>query len=247
MTAGNKRLTQRLIAIIVIVAILDVIGISPVVMIFFLVVGFLVWRAVQRSENQETGRVFDFYISADEILRDEERHWYGFEITEIISRGEQAFHSMPDPPPLIYFALGALCHRREDYHTAAEYLAYVVEDELSEERRRAVPSPELRRYVRMLRKIEREPSMAPQETAAVRSLERIRRHRAANLLAESRERLLAVSGSVQSKGSKRPAADSNSAVGLDLALRSDRPLSSIIAPPPIAEVLADVYQEDKAN
>ena len=110
MSSGSKRLAQRLIAIVVIVAILDVIGISPTVIVFFLVAGYLIWHVVRRSENQETERVFDFYILADEILRDDERHWYGFEIGEVIKRGEQALHSVPDPPPLIHFALGALYH-----------------------------------------------------------------------------------------------------------------------------------------
>ena len=34
--------------------------------------------------------MFDFYIAADAILRDEERRWYGFEIAEVIEHGEFA-------------------------------------------------------------------------------------------------------------------------------------------------------------
>src|SRR5437879_10369124 len=44
MTTAGKKLTQRVIAIVEIVAVLDRIGISPTVIVFFVVAGFLVWR-----------------------------------------------------------------------------------------------------------------------------------------------------------------------------------------------------------
>ena len=181
MSSGSKRLAQRLIAIVVIVAILDVIGISPTVIVFLVLAGFLLWRIVRRSENQEAGRVFDFYISADEILRNQERHWYGFEISEVIDLGERVLHSMPDPPPLVHFTMGALYHRVGDYESAVAHLANVVKDELSEEHQRALPSPQLRRYVQTMRNIEREPAAAPQALAALRGLERARRRAGALL------------------------------------------------------------------
>src|SRR5256885_16269227 len=114
MTAGNKKLTQKIVAVIVIVTLLDMVGVSPIVMIFFTGVGFLIWRAAQRAENRETERIFDFYLSADEILREKERHWYGFEIAEGIETGERGVHSKPAPPAPGNFALRALYYKAAD-------------------------------------------------------------------------------------------------------------------------------------
>src|SRR5919205_4529528 len=188
MNNKGKEAAQRLLAIII-VAMLGVMGIPFSVIIFFATVTFFIWRAVQHTEHQETGRVFEFYIAANDVIRDEERHWFGFEIAEVIERGERVLHSMSDPPPLVYFSLGALYHKAGDHEAATEHLSYIVENDLSDERHRVAPTPELRRYVQILRKLEREPALAPQTMAAIRSLDRARHHRAAFLLAESRERL----------------------------------------------------------
>jgi hypothetical protein len=241
MSWATKRLAQKLIAIFVIVAILGVIGFSTAIIIFFLIVGVVFWRTVRRSENQETERVFEFYIAADEVLRDEGRQWYGFEIAEVIDSGEKVVLSLPDCPPLIRFALGALCHRVSDYETAVEHLSWLTEDWFSNEVHQTSPSPQLRRYVETLRRIEREPAMAPQTLAAVRNLERSRRKRAADLLAESRERLKDPSTQCHTT------AHSVSAEGAKTErTRKAKPLSLITAPPPISEVLHEIYQsEDK--
>src|SRR5690348_9662883 len=96
---------------------------------------------------------------------------------------------IPDAPPLSYYALGALYHRLGNHQATVEYLSRVVEDELCEETHRTHPSPQLRRYVMMLRRIEYQPSSAPQTLAAIRSLERARQRNAAKLLVEERELL----------------------------------------------------------
>jgi hypothetical protein len=160
MNNKGKEAAQRLLAIIVIMAMLGVMGIPFSVIIFFATVTFFIWRAVQHTEHQETGRIFEFYIAANDVLRDEERHWFGFEIAEVIERGESILRSMSDPPPLIYFSLGALYHKAGDHEAAAEHLSYIVENDLSDERHRLSPSAELRRYVHILRKLEREPAVA---------------------------------------------------------------------------------------
>jgi hypothetical protein len=240
-----------LLAIIVIVAMLVVMGIPPSVVVFFAIVTYFIWRAVQRSEHQETGRVFEFYISANDILRDEERRWYGFEIAEVIDRGERVLHSMADPPPLIYFALGALYNYAGDHEAAAEHLSYVVENDLSDERHRLSPSPELRRYVHILRKLEREPAEAPQTMAAIRSLDRARRNRAATLLAESRERLNMIPALASPQQHQQHLADSPVRHATANAAEPNRQpapgrrQSAHVPPPPIAEVLRDVYEEEK--
>ena len=228
MTAGNKKLTQKIVAVIVIVTLLDMVGVSPIVMIFFTGVGFLIWRAAQRAENRETERIFDFYLSADEILREKERHWYGFEIAEVIETGERVLNSMPDPPPLSNFALGALYHKVADYEATAEHLLQVG----------VVVGPQT------LRRIERQPAVAPQVLAAVRSLERGRERSAAQLLAESRERLSGDFSRTKQNPSDSFAAESSVSIREAVSDPFARSLSAITAPPPICEVLHDVYQDE---
>jgi hypothetical protein len=242
MSNKGRDSAQRLLAIIVIIAMLAVMGIPVSVIVFFAIVTYFIWRAVQRTEHQETGRVFEFFISANDILRDEERRWFGFEIAEVIERGERVLHTMTDPPPLVYFALGALYHHAGDHEAAVEHLSYVMENDLSDERHRNAPSQELRRYVHILRKLEREPAEAPQTMAAIRSLERTRRNFGAALLNESRERL----NLIPSLASKNAQADNSS----QSARHEAKPLvsksqSALAPPPPIADVLRDVYEEEK--
>jgi hypothetical protein len=246
-TKGREAL-QRILAIIIIIAMLGVMGIPPSVIIFFTVITYFIYRAVQRSEHQETGRIFEFFISANDILRDEDRRWYGFEIMEVIERGERVLHAMTDPPPLVYYALGALYNHAGDHQAAVEHLSYVVENDLADERHRLTPSPELSRYVHILRKLEREPSEAPMTMAAIRSLDRSRRNRAAQLLAESRERLEAIPALVPPPAQPAP----NTVIEHVLTQTENTTRRAATArrpgaqpPPPIAEVLRDVYEEEK--
>ncbi len=163
-------------------------GFSMTIIIFLVLVGYFVWRAVAKTEMHEIRGIFEFYLAANEVLRDDERRWYGFEIQDVITRGQRILGMMPDPPPLVHFALGALHHRAGNFQQAENHLAYLVENDKSDEKSRLSATSELRSYVRILRKLEREPAEAPQTTAAIRALERSRRHRAAVLLAESRQK-----------------------------------------------------------
>lgn len=239
-------MAQRLIAVVVIMAMLGVMGIPLTVILFFATVVYFVWRAVQRSEQQDVKNIFDFYVSANEILRDEEKRWYGFEVNRVIAEGERVLQMMADPPPLVYFTLGALYHRAGDHEAAAEHLAYVLEEEGGDEAARTQPSSELRRYVDVLRRVEREPNEAPQTTAAMRSLERARRARAAAMLEESRTRLT----SAQRQAAMTAAAAAPKAEeGALHTLLGKRPLGphtpTPVVPQPIAEVLRDLYDEEK--
>ncbi|PYS49155.1 MAG: hypothetical protein DMF68_10940 [Acidobacteria bacterium] len=245
MNNKGKEAAQRLLAIIIIIAMLGVMGIPFSVIIFFATVTFFIWRAVQHTEHQETGRVFEFYIAANDVIRDEERHWFGFEIAEVIERGERVLHAMSDPPPLVYFALGALYHKAGDHEAAAEHLSYIVENDLSDERHRVAPSSELRRYVHILRKLEREPALAPQTMAAIRSLERARHNRAAFLLAECRECLDTIP-SLAAPQLTDVSFKQTSSDGARLLKPDATPRQTTLAPPPpIAEVLRDLYEEEK--
>ncbi|HVG29216.1 MAG TPA: hypothetical protein VM864_05795 [Pyrinomonadaceae bacterium] len=241
---------QKLVAILVIFAMLALMGLPLTAIIFFAVVVFFVWRAVDRSEQHETRRAFEFYLSAHEILRDDDRRWFGFEINEVIAAGESVLHSMKDAPPLVHYALGALYHRAGDYAAAVEHLAYVVEDEQADESGFNTPTPELRRYAEVLRRLEREPAEGPLTIAAVRSLQRARATQAAGLLEASRARL----ANARSPQLVQPAEEADAAPS-----RFDRAAARLphakdqapaqppppTAPPPIAEVLRDVYEEEK--
>ena len=243
MGASTGKLTTKAIAVVVIVAMLDAVGFSPVVMVLVTGLVFVVWMCARRAQAREVERVFDFYIAADAILREEERRWYGFEIGEVIEHGESMLEVIPDAPPLNYYALGALHHRLGNHHATVEYLSRVVEDELCEETHRTHPSRQLRRYVMMLRRMEYQPSSAPQTLAAIRSLERARQRNAAKLLTESRE-LLAAEKNVTEQ---QPVAETTE-VHEETSFSASLPLSAISAPPPITTVLHDLYQDDtRAN
>lgn len=159
----------------------------PLFLLFFVgVLTFFIWKVFSSEGRNETRRIFEFYLTANEILRDDERRWYGFEIQEAVHQGEAITRSMTAAPPLVYFALGSLYQLLGDHASAEKNLARVVDDVSTEESSIVYPSRELREYVRMLRKIERSPAEAPLTSKAVRSLERARKNRAKDLLDQSR-------------------------------------------------------------
>ena len=238
MGAEKVNLTTRVIAVIVIVAMLDAVGLSPVIMVLITGMVFVVWLCARRAQAREVERFFDFYIAADAILREEERRWYGFEITEVIEHGENLLDIMPDPPPLSYYTLGALYHRLGNKQATVEYLSRVVEDEHCDETHRTQPSAQLRRYVMMLRRIEYQPANAPQTLAAIRSLERARQRNASKLLLESRELLEIAKSETKTVEPQTPA------VHEEMSFAASLPLGHISPPPPITKVLHDVYQDE---
>lgn len=176
-------------AIGVVAGTLALMGFSMTIIIFLALVGYFVYRAISRTELGEVRGIFEFYLEANEILRDDERRWYGYEIQEKITRGERILQMMPDPPPLVHFALGALYREVGNYRLADEHLSYLSEGESADEKKRFSASSELRSYVRILRKLEREPQEAPQTMAAIRALERARRNRSAAMLEDTRKKL----------------------------------------------------------
>ena len=238
MTCTGK-LTTKAIAVIVIVAMLDAVGLSPVLMVFVTGVVLVVWLIARRAQAREVERIFDFYVAAEAILREEERRWYGFEIAEVIEHGESLLDIMPDPPPLNYFALGALYHRMGNHQATVEYLSRLTDDELDETHRTA-PSAQLRRYVMMLRRIEYHPSSAPHTLAAIRSLERTRQRNAQKMLSESRAVIETEKRAVRIEVPLPQPKETHE----EMSFAPSLPLSEITAPPPISKVLHDVYPED---
>jgi hypothetical protein len=99
---------------------------------------------------------------------------------------------MKPAPPLVHFSLGALQNKVGNHKAAISNLGYVVENDASNETSYVSASPELLNYVRVLRKIEREPTDAPMTSAAVRALERARKLRSRTLLEDSRQKFSAI-------------------------------------------------------
>ena len=180
------------VGLVVVAAILLAVNFPAYLLVFFGVFAFFVWKAFSQPQRNEIRGVFEFYLAANEMLRDDEKRWFGFEIQEVLHSGERILNTMPDPPPLLIFTLGALHHKIGNYEVAAQFLGNVQENEQMNEKRRLIASPELKAYVKVLRKIEREPAEAPQTSAAVRALERARRNRAGVLLEESRKKIAAL-------------------------------------------------------
>lgn len=185
-TFSLKEKGQYGLAFIVIAAMLVVTNIPVFVVFFFGIFAYFVIRMFSAGNGSGTREIFEFYLSASEILREDDRRWYGFEVKEVIERGERILERMSASPPLVRFALGALYHKAGDHKAAVSKLSQVVEDPYSDESAYVFPSPELRNYVKILRKIERDPADAPMTSAAVRALERARRMRGKVLLEESR-------------------------------------------------------------
>lgn len=184
-----KEKTQYGLAFGVIATMLFVAGFPMFVIFFFGIFAYFLWKTFSSPSPSETRRIFEFYLSANEILRDDDRRWFGFEMQEVLARGERIVQTMNGAPPLVHFTLGALYHKGGDFKSAVNHLSYIVENENSDEKTYLHPTPELREYAKTLRKIEREPAEAPQTSAAVRALERARRNRGKSLLEESRVRL----------------------------------------------------------
>jgi hypothetical protein len=231
---------------------------------FLLFVGaltYFIWKVFSSESRSDVRRIFEFYLSANEILRDDHRHWYGFEIQETINLGERLVRSMSYSPPLVHFALGALYERLGDNSSAVKHLSYLAEGKASEEGI-VFPSNELREYVRILRKIERSPAEAPQTSSAIRSLERSRKSKTAEILSRCQLRLAedqelhgsleplprSIAETSESKGTeKRTVSESNvhrrSVVSNDRALEDDHDGQAPSAKDrkTISEVLHDIY------
>ncbi len=188
-----KEKGQYLLAFGVVGSMLLVTGFPVFVIFFFGIFAYFLFRIFSSGSKNETREIFEFYLTANEILRDDGRRWFGFEVKDAVARGEAIVNRMANAPPLVYFTLGALYNKAGDHQLAINSLAKVIESESGREASYVFASPELRSYVKVLRKIEREPSEAPLTSAAIRSLERSRRLRGRALLDESRAAYVASS------------------------------------------------------
>jgi hypothetical protein len=241
----KKKLVQGIVVLAIVAALLVLvglkfIGLAAVIVISLIGTGVLVALGIRRWQRRQTEVIFGFYVTANEILgEDDKPRRYHFEIAEAIKTGEKAVSSMPDPPPLSSFALGALYHAAGNQNGAVQHLALAAEEELLKESPHIPPSRQLRRYVRRLRQIERRPERWPGINVAVQNLERLHHERAALLLAQNQSQLKRIVEAYEvEKPQQLPPAPSGARISANRSLRS------VKSPPPISEVLNDVYQEE---
>jgi len=245
MNTDKRKLVQRIVALgllaaILVVAGLKFVGLASVLIVCIAGSGLLIFVVIKGRQRRKTEAILGFYVVANEILADEERSRYRFEVAEAIKTGERVVSSMPDPPPLSSFALGALYHSIGDQNGAVQNLALAAEEELLKESPHVAPSRQLRRYVRRLRQIERRPERWPKVNAAISSLERMHRERAAHLLADNQIQLKRLVEAYEGEKSQQ-----SDPAPTGVRISAERPLRSIKSPRPISEVLNDVYQEDQ--
>ena len=101
----------------------------PVSLLFFLgILSFFIWKVFSTESRSETRRIFEFYLAANEILREDDRRWFGYEIQETIAQGESVLSTMAAAPPLVFFCLGALYQKLGDHAAAVKNLAQVVDE-----------------------------------------------------------------------------------------------------------------------
>lgn len=228
-----KEKGQYLLAFGVVASMLWVANFPIFVIFFFGVFAYFLLRMFASGSRSETRDIFEFYLTANEILRDDDRRWYGFEINEAIGRGEEILRRMNGgAPPLVHFALGALQNKAGNHKAAIANLAFIVENNASHEAAYAHPTPELRNYVKVLRKIEREPADAPLTSAAVRSLERARKIRGQVLLEDSRQKFSAIPDPAPQPQQLESATRNGYAYNANEHVHEDRPASSVTDQPP---------------
>jgi hypothetical protein len=231
----------------VIAVMLYVAGFPLFFLLFVGVLGYFLWKVFSSDGTNVTRRIFEFYLSSYEILRSDDRKWFGYEVKEAILLGESITAKMTQPPPLVLFALGALYDKVGDKVAALRHLEKLESDPGGNEMSIVNPTEELRDYVRVLRKIERSPAQAPQTSAAFRALERMRRSRYKALLenvskqAEPDAELLPAFADVEERngaveGLVRPTAGTRSVKSPQRQLESDRKT--------ISEVLHDIYDHN---
>ncbi len=244
----KKQIVQGLIvlgivAVLLVLVGLKFIGLAPAVALALVGTGVVVGLGIRGWQRRQTEVILDFYVNANEILGDDDpRRRYHFEIAETIKTGEKVVSSMPDPPPLSSFALGALYHSIGNQNGAVQHLALAAEEELLKESPHIAPSRKLRRYVRRVRKIERRPERWPKVNAAIRNLERLHHERAGLLLAQNQKQLKKI---IEAFEVDKPRQLESAPTGLRIA--ANRSLRSVKSPPPISEVLNDIYQEDRPD
>jgi len=75
-----KENTQYAMAFGLIATMLFVAGFPMFVIFFFGIFAYFLWKTFSQPSRSSTREIFEFYHAANEILRDDERRWFGFEL-----------------------------------------------------------------------------------------------------------------------------------------------------------------------
>lgn len=225
------------LAFCVIAAMLYFVGFPVFLLFFFGVLVYFIWKAFSSAQGSSVKRIFELYLTSAEILREDGRRWFGFEVQQAIEKGETLVRELSAVPPLVHFVLGALHRKSGDQAAAVRHLSVVAGDERTDESAIFDPTKELADYARVLRKVEREPSNSPVTSSAVRSLERLRRTKADTMLADSLAAL--DGGSTVEAPQLEPPAD----IAEFVKKRRERGDPDFPDRRTISEVLHDIYDE----
>ena len=182
-----KEKGQYLVAFGLVAVVLWIVDLPLFVILFFGLFAYFASRVMTSRPQNGTRDIFEFYLAAHEIVCDEDRRWYGFEIRDVIARGEKLSQELAQVPPLVQFSLGALYAKAGDHRRAVDALLPLKNSDAPSEEQIMEPSPELRHYVRILRRIESEAEDAPRTSKAIKDLEHLRRTRLDDMLAENAE------------------------------------------------------------
>jgi hypothetical protein len=98
--AALKERGPAVLTVGVVALLLYVIGFPVFLLGFFGALAFFVWKVFTSETRTETRRIFEFYLSANDILRDDDRRWFGFELREAAARGEAIDADGPAARPL---------------------------------------------------------------------------------------------------------------------------------------------------
>jgi len=178
---------QYIFTFSVLAVVLYAVGIPFFALVLLGAFAFFLLKIFNSESYGEARQIFEFYLRSAEILRNGDRHWFGFEMRDTIAAGERIVRSMPMTPPLVGFTLGALYHRVGEYDAAGRHLEAALGNAASKESTILEATPTLKEYVRLLRKIEREPGESPKTASAIRSLERLRKTHGAAMLSQCRD------------------------------------------------------------
>jgi hypothetical protein len=168
-----KEIATYSITSVVITALLLYSG-FPLAFLFFIgSAALLMWRMLGSSRSSSVRPIFEFYLFADEIISNPRRRWFGFEIDDVIRKGNELIQRYDPAPPLVFVAMAALYRLRGDTDMsekcidAASSLG-IDESSVTE------PTSDMREYASLLRRIENAPEESPKVARAIRRLERLR-------------------------------------------------------------------------
>ena len=71
---------QYALALGVVGVLLYIVGLPAFVIFFLGAFSFFLWKLFASGAASDTRKIFEFYLAANEILHDDDRRWYGFEV-----------------------------------------------------------------------------------------------------------------------------------------------------------------------